>query len=322
MKTEKNILIAFILNLLFSILEFLGGIFTGSTAILSDALHDLGDALSIGISFFLEKKSKKKPDQKYSYGYARFSVLGSAITTLILIIGSLVVIYNAIYKLFNPTTIKEESMIIFAIVGVIINFVAVIFTHEKGSLNQKAVNLHMLEDMLGWIIVLVGAVVIKFTGFVIIDPIMSILIAIFILINAVKNIKSVVDIFLEKVPQNIDINEIKHHLMHIDSVLDIHHVHVWSIDGINHYATLHVVCNDHSAHIKEKIRDELAEHDIVHSVLEFENPNEDCSQIECSVLNHKHVEHCNHNHSHSHTHYHGNKHCHKHDHEHEHCHHQ
>lgn len=312
MKTERNIFIAFILNLLFSALEFFGGVFTGSTAILSDALHDLGDALSIGIAYFLEKKSKKKPDKKYSYGYARFSVLGSAITTLILIIGSLVVIYNAIYKLFNPITIKEESMIIFAIVGVIINFVAVIFTHEKGSLNQKAVNLHMLEDMLGWIIVLVGAVVIKFTGFVIIDPIMSILIAIFILINAVKNIKIVVDIFLEKVPQNIDINEIKHHLMHIDGVLDIHHVHVWSMDGINHYATMHVVCIDHSPALKEKIKEELAEHGIIHSTLEFEYQNEACNQKECVITpntNHNHG-HCHHNHHHAHHHTHS--HCHNH----------
>lgn len=312
MKTQRNIFIAFTLNLLFSCLEFFGGIFTVSTAILSDALHDLGDALSIGIAYFLEKKSKKKPDKKYSYGYARFSVIGSAITTLILIIGSFIVIYNAIYKIINPSLIKEESMIIFAIVGVIVNFIAVKFTHEKGSLNQKAVNLHMLEDMLGWIVVLIGAIVIKFTGFVIIDPIMSLLIAIFILINAIKNIKCVLDIFLEKVPDEIDIEHLTHHLTHLNGVLDVHHVHIWSMDGTNHYATMHVVCIDHTPDLKAKIKQELAEHGIVHSTLEFENQNEECNQKECIITpntNHHHG-HCHHNHAH--THQHAHTHCHKH----------
>ena len=306
MKTERNIFIAFILNLLFAIFEFVGGFFTGSTAILSDALHDLGDSLSIGISFFLERKSKKSPDDKYTYGYARFSLLGSAITTLILIIGSILVIYNAIYKLFNPITIKEESMIIFAIVGVIINFIAVRFTHEKGSLNQKAVNLHMLEDMLGWIVVLVCAIIIKFTGLIIIDPIMSILIAIFILVSALKNIKIVIEVFVEKAPNEIDIKHLKEHLEDIDGVLEIHHLHLWSIDGFNHYATMHVVCKDYLPNLKQLIRKELAEHGIVHSVLEFENPNENCNQKNCSIIK---AENCHHNHGQG-NHNHSHKHCH------------
>ena len=96
MKTERNILIAFLLNLFFSIFEFVGGIFTGSVAIVSDAVHDIGDAASIGIAYFLEKKSKKQPDSNYTYGYTRYSVIGSVITTLILLVGSVGVIYNAI----------------------------------------------------------------------------------------------------------------------------------------------------------------------------------------------------------------------------------
>ena len=148
MKTEKNILIAFILNLAFSIFEFAGGIFTGSVAIISDAVHDIGDAASIGISYFFEKKSKKQPDEKYTYGYARYSIIGSVITTLILLFGSVMVIFNAINKIIEPTEINYNGMIIIAIIGVCVNFCAAFLTREGDSLNQKAVNLHMLEDVL------------------------------------------------------------------------------------------------------------------------------------------------------------------------------
>ena len=163
MKTEKNILIAFILNFAFSIFEFLGGIFTNSVAILSDAIHDIGDALSIGISYFLEKKSKKEPDEKYTYGYARYSVLGATITTAILMVGSVLVIINAIDRILNPVEINYNGMIIFAIFGVIVNFLAAYFTKEGNSINQRSVNLHMIEDVLGWIVVLIGALIMRFT---------------------------------------------------------------------------------------------------------------------------------------------------------------
>ena len=156
MKTQKNILIAFILNLGFSIFEFFGGVVTGSVAIISDAVHDLGDAASIGISYFLEKKSRKQPDDRYTYGYVRYSVIGSVITTLILLFGSVMVVYNAVNKIIEPTQINYDGMIVFAVVGVCVNLVAAFFTREGDSLNQRAVNLHMLEDVLGWVVVLVG----------------------------------------------------------------------------------------------------------------------------------------------------------------------
>ena len=174
MKTEKNILIAFILNLSFSIFEFIGGIFTGSVAIISDSVHDIGDAASIGIAFFLERKSKKQPDEKYTYGYKRYSLLGGIITTLILLLGSIAVVYNAVSRIISPTEINYNGMIIFAIVGVCVNLCASLLTRDGDSINQKAVNLHMLEDVLGWVVVLIGAIVMRFTDFYIIDPLMSI----------------------------------------------------------------------------------------------------------------------------------------------------
>ncbi len=283
MKTEKNILIAFNLNLAFSIFEFFGGIYTGSVAIISDALHDIGDAASIGISFVLEKISKKQPDDSYTYGYARYSVIGSIITTSILLFGSVAVIYNAINRIVSPVQIKYDGMIIFAVVGVCVNFCAAYFTRGGESLNQKAVNLHMLEDVLGWVVVLIGAVLMKFTDFVLIDPIMSVGVAVFILYNSVKNLKEVIDIFLEKVPHNIDVNEIKEHIIAIDGVIDAHHLHIWSMDGHNSYATMHIVTNSDSLEIKEKIRNELSEHGICHVTLELESEGEHCHEELCKV---------------------------------------
>ncbi len=283
MKTERNILIAFILNLAFSVFELLGGVYTGSVAIVSDAVHDMGDAASIGISYFLEKKSKKQPNEEYTYGYARYSVIGGAITALILLLGSVMVIFNAVSRIITPVEINYNGMIVFAIIGVLVNFVAAFFTREGDSLNQKAVNLHMLEDLLGWVVVLVGAIVIRFTDITLIDPIMSIGVAIFILVNAAKNLKEIIDIFLEKAPIGINVDEIKEHVSGIDGVLDVHHVHVWSMDGQNHYATMHIVTASDSHQIKEKVREELGEHGIAHATLEIETAGEHCHEKNCCI---------------------------------------
>lgn len=305
MKTERNILIAFILNFAFSIFEFVGGFFTGSVAIVSDAVHDIGDAASIGASYFLEKKSKKKPDEHYTYGYARYSVIGSVITTLILLVGSVLVVYNAILRIINPTPINYNGMIIFAVIGALVNFLAAFFTREGDSLNQKAVNLHMLEDVLGWLVVLVGAIIMRFTDISIIDPLMSIGVAVFIFINAFKNLKEAVDLFLEKTPHGIEIDEICEHLTHIEGVKDVHHVHVWSMDGYNNYATMHIVAEGDAHEIKEAIREELAEHGIAHATLEFETPNEHCHELTCNPTTHEGSHgHHHHHHHHHHGHHH------------------
>ena len=297
MKTEKNILLAFILNLSFSIFELFGGIFTNSVAILSDSIHDLGDAISIGVSFFLEKKSKRKPDNNYTYGYMRYSVLGGLITTVILLVGSILVIYNAIGRIINPVEIDYSGMIVLAIVGVVMNFIAAYLTREGDSINQKSVNLHMLEDVLGWVVVLIGAIVMNYTDIKIIDPIMSIGVALFILISTLKNLKQILDLFLEKTPSDIDIEHLKEHLQQIEGVDDIHHIHVWSIDGYNNYATMHIVTKSNELkRIKADIREELEEHGICHAILETED--EVCEDVNCNPSFHDGVGHHHHHHHH------------------------
>lgn len=294
MKTSKNILIAFLLNFFFAVFEFFGGVFTGSVAIISDAVHDIGDAMSIGISYLLEKKSKRQPDENYTYGYSRYSVIGGVITTLILLFGSLAVIVNAVNRIFNPEEINYKGMIAFAVIGVIVNFIAAYFTRDGESINQKAVNLHMLEDVLGWCVILVGATVMHFTDFSIIDPIMSVAVAIFIIINTIRHLKEVLDLFLEKTPEGISVSEIKKHLLKIDGVVNVHHIHIRSMDGFHVYATMHVVTNGNPRETKEKVRQELSEHGIVHATLELEDEDEYCQEEICTVEYHEITGHHHH----------------------------
>ncbi len=296
MKTKGKIFIAFILNLLFSIFEFFGGIITGSVAITSDALHDFGDATSIGTAFFLEKLSEKKPNNKYTYGYLRFSVLGALITTIILLISSIMIIYNAVLKIINPLAINYDGMLMFAIVGLIVNIVATYFTHGGKSINQKAVNLHMLEDVFGWLIVLIGAIVIKFTNIYIIDPILSILVALFVVINSIKNLTEILQIFLIKTPKNIDVDKLIKYINEIDGVINVHHIHVWTLDGEINIATLHLVVKDFDCKIKEKVKEKLNEHGVSHVTIEMETETENCKQTTCNINAKNHHPRCHHHH--------------------------
>ncbi len=296
MKSQKRILTAFVLNLIFAVFEFIGGALTGSVAIISDSVHDFGDSVSIGISYILEQKSKKEPDDKYTFGYGRYSVLGSLIMTVILIVGSIVVIIKACDRIIHPIEIDYNGMILFAVFGVGVNLVAAIATRGEGSLNQKAVSLHMFEDVLGWGVVLLGAVLMKFTDITYIDPLMSIGVAIFLLVHAFKHFKEICDIFFEKTPEDVDINELKEHIKEIDGVLDVHHFHVRTIDGVNHIATLHIVTSSDPVIVKKAVKEELKEHGISHTTVEIETPEEECEDLVCKpqTTEHKHP----HNHHH------------------------
>lgn len=292
MKSKTRILFAFILNIFFSVFEFIGGNICGSVSIISDSIHDLGDALSIGISLLMENISDKKPNDKYTYGYKRFSILGGLITTLILIIGAVIVITNAIHRFTHPVNINYDSMIIFAIIGCVINFIAAKLTHSNHSINQKAVSLHMMEDLFGWIAVLISAIIMRFTDWSFIDPIISILLSLFIIYHAIKNLLLIVNIFTIKTPAKFNIEHIKNSIVIIPGIKDIHHIHIWALDEYNYIATMHVVA-EYNSGLKRTIKSTLKKHGITHSTIEFENINEDCHDKECSL----HIEcHCGHHH--------------------------
>ena len=301
MKTERNILIAFLLNLFFAVFELVGGIWTGSVAILSDAVHDLGDAAGIGISWLLERKSRREPDEHYTYGYGRYSVLGSLSTTLILLLGSAAVICSAVDRIIHPTAIRYDGMLAFAVVGVAVNLIAAFVTREGESLNQRAVNLHMLEDVLGWAVVLVGAVVMRLTDFALLDPLLSIAVAVFILTHAVGNLREGIGLLMEKVPETVHLHEIRQHILAIDGVTDVHHLHVWSLDDRRNCATMHLVISSDPHQIKEAVRTELREHGIGHATLELEVEGEQCGEETCAA---EVVAHTGHHHHHHHQHHH------------------
>lgn len=294
MSGRIRILIAFILNLFFSVFEFVGGIVTGSVSILSDAIHDVGDAASIGISYLMEKISERPADKIYTYGYRRFSVLGGLITTIILLVGSVLMILSSINRIINPIDINYDGMIVLAVIGCIINFIAGKITHHGHSINQKAVSLHMLEDMFGWIIVLIGAIVMKFTNWYFIDPILSIFMSIFIGYYAIKTLIQITNVFLIKTPTNINIDIVKASLILLPGISDVHHIHIWTIDGETVLASMHIVVNEYNSGLKNIIKQTLQKRGIDHVTIEFETINEKCKERDCVI---KHVDcHCGHRH--------------------------
>jgi cobalt-zinc-cadmium efflux system protein len=277
MSEQRRIFIAFILNTVFSIFEFIGGMLTGSVALMSDALHDAGDAISIGLSYFMERISTKKPNAVYTYGYRRYSILGGLITILILIVGSIFMFVNSIQRLLEPVTINGDGMMVLAIVGLIINVVGSVVVHGN-SINQKAISLHLLEDVLGWAVVLIGAIVIKFTEWYWIDPVLSIMVSIIIVIHAIKALVEIINIFLIKTPSQVNPEIIRQSLVIVPGIYDVHSIRVWSIDGENHFATMHVVTTHHGKAIKRIIRETLKRHNIYNSTIEFETNNERCPE--------------------------------------------
>lgn len=311
----QNMLIAFLLNLIFAIGELIGGIFTNSVAITSDAIHDFGDALSIGAAYIMEKRSHKKGDKHYTFGYARWSVLSAAITSLILVVGSVIVIVSAVMRLINPQPINRDGMLIIAVIGTVINLIAALLTRHGDTLNKKAINLHMLEDMFGWITVLIGAIIIKFTNMEIIDPLMSIAIALFILFSAAGNLFSALGILLDKAPKKIKTERVKKQLLKIKGVEEIHAFRLWQLDETNIMCTLHVVINPKKFEGKHVIREHLHSLGIKHTTIEIETEDTLCGEddeIKVAVDTHHH-------HHHGHSHEHGEPHEHNHEHcEHEH----
>ncbi len=302
-KSANNIGVAFFLNLFFSILELVGGIFTNSISIISDSIHDFGDAISIGIAWLLEKKSNKKPDSRYTYGYARYSVLGALITSIVLTVGSIVMLYNAIPRIINPQYVKYDGMLILGIIGLLVNGIGALVTSKGEKLNEKSINLHLLEDLLGWIAVLVVSLVMKIFDIPILDPILSIGITVFILYHVFRNLKEVFEIFLEKAPKKVDFEEFKNELIEEnEQIIEIHHTHVWTLDGNNTYITMHVLVKDDISTeniilLKKQIKEEAKHHNINHVTIEVEYEKEKCENGECEVEE-NHEQHGHHHHHH------------------------
>ncbi len=286
--SEKNIASAFFLNAFFVVVEVVGGLLTNSIAILSDALHDTGDCLSLAIAWGLQKKSKQGRDLKYSYGYKRFSLLGSLFLSLFLIGSSAFIFVEAVQRIMNPQSVEAEGMLWIALFGILINGAAALKVKRGSSLNERAVYLHIMEDALGWVAVLIASIVMLFVDFPLIDPILSILIGIWVLYHIFGNLREVFRVMLQGTPEQIDMEALVQGLESIDEVASIHDLHVWSIDGESNVMTLHVVPKPGSdlleaeSRIKEKIVQLAHEHEIHHVTVECHQPDGYCcSNCDC-----------------------------------------
>lgn len=284
-KTPENIKIAFLLNLAFSIVEAIGGILTNSISIISDSLHNLGDSITIGINYIFEKKSKKLPNKEYSYGYLRYTMLGSLIASFILLVGSVIIIYNVVPRLIKPLSVNYDAMIIFGIFGLLINLYATIKIMRSKDKDKK-INTHMIEDTVIWLFILTGSICIKVFDLVIIDPILSLLIAVYILYQVYKYMKNIYNIFMEKVPKNVKIDEIKKDIESNENIDNVHHIHIWSMDGVNNYMTAHIHLNkilneEEIIKTKNDVKNKLKEDKINHITLEVEYFNEKCDSSNC-----------------------------------------
>ncbi len=277
----SNIKVAFFINLLFTIIEIIGGVMTNSIAILSDAVHDLGDSLSLGLAWYFQNYSKKKRSPSFSYGYSRFSLLGAIINSIVLVVGSIFIFIEAIPRLIEPQQPETQGMMILAVLGVVFNGAAVLRLKKGSSVNERVVSLHLLEDVLGWVAVLIGSIIMHFFDIPIIDPILSLGIALFILINVYKNLKEAIQIIMQGVPDDTDVKEVERRLLSYTEIKEIHDIHVWSMDGAYNIMTAHIVVG-HEGSLKEleplknKIRDDLKELHIEHVTLEFEVMEENC----------------------------------------------
>lgn len=284
-RREENIKIAVFLNIIFTVIEVIGGLWTNSLTILSDALHDFGDSVTLFSSFIFEKNAQRKPDSKRTFGYQRLSLLSAFITAIVLITGSLYILSRAIPRLTNPEHVNASGMMLLAVVGVIINGIGALRLRRGGSMNEKVLTWHLLEDVLGWVVVLIGSIIIRFWDIHIIDPIMTIGYTAFILVGVVKNLKETLNLFLQGVPAHIDIEHIKQGLLKINGVLGIHDVHVWSLEGETDIFTGHVIVNknllDDIEKAKKIINEELLKHHIEHSTIELETEGF-CSGLECN----------------------------------------
>ncbi len=303
--SSRNILTAFWLNFIFIFIEVAGGLYTGSVAILSDAIHDFGDCLAILFAFVLEKKSAQKPDDKYTYGYRRLSILSALVTALVLVLGSAVVIRISIIRLLAPETIeiKSGAMVIISIFGVLINGLAVLRTRGSGGVNQRVISLHMLEDVLGWAVVLAGSICIKLFDMPIIDPILSILVGIYILYHAVRNISDALSVLLERVPADFDIAKYRSELSSIEEVDELHHVHVWTLDGQSLLATAHLVVSDDAdarsmRSIKDSARRVSESFGISHLTVQIDTVSDGCCDDQCRL--HEAAADSGHHHHHHH----------------------
>ena len=272
--------VAFFINLAFTLVEVAGGWWTGSIAVLTDALHDAGDCLVLGTAWYLQRVAMKGRDSHYSYGYGRYSMLGGWLTSVVLVVGALAMLVITVPKLWAPQLPHTEGMVLIALFGLLMNGLAAWKLHAGNTMNERGAYLHLLEDVLGWAAVLVGAIIIHLTGWAIVDPLLSVGISLFILFNAMGTLRKGTGILMQQIPPGIDAEAVRERLLAIPQVTDLHDQHTWTLDGSFVVHTVHVVVGQvdlpQALTIKAEARRTLQELGIHHATIELEWDEEDC----------------------------------------------
>ena len=283
-RRERNILFSVLLNVCFTVLEIIGGLWTNSFAILSDALHDFGDSVALGSSWLFERSANRPPDSSRTFGYQRLSLFSALFSGMILVGGSLIILFRVLPRFISPEPVGSQGMIWIAIVGIIFNGIGVSLLRRGDSLNEKVMSWHLLEDVLRWIAILVGSIIIHLWDLLLIDPIMTVSITVFMMYNVAKNLKETINILLQGVPGHISIEDVKQELLKIKGVFGVHDIHIWSLEGETDIFSGHVIVDETLLKASDKtrrtIKEVLKKHHIEHSTIELES-KEFCSGIEC-----------------------------------------
>ena len=284
MSSKRAIWLAFFLNMSYAIVEFIAGGVFGSSAVLADSVHDLGDAIAIGLSAFLETISNREEDSHYTLGYKRFSLLGALITAVILMTGSALVILENIRKLFHPQPINDEGILWLGIIAVSINVLASLVVRKGKTKNESILSLHFLEDTLGWIAVILMAIILRFTDWYILDPLLSLVISFFILSKAIPRFWSALKIFLDAVPEGLNSEKLEQDLLSLENVKSINQLSIWSMDGLENNVIVHLCLEDltRMEECKEAIRSQLRQSGVHNITIE----------VDTSPMNHNQHKRC------------------------------
>jgi cobalt-zinc-cadmium efflux system protein len=282
---EKRVRFAALLNIAFTVVEIVGGLLTNSLAILSDALHDFGDSIALIVSLFFERGAKKSPDSRYTFGYQRLSLFSAIFAASVLIGGSIIIIFEAIPRFLNPEPVNALGMVGISFFGIAFNGLGFFLLKRGESLNEKVLSWHLLEDVLGWVGILVGGIIIYFWHFYLIDPIITVALTTFILYNVAKNMRESISILLQGVPKHINLEEVKKDIMSVKGVIGLHDIHIWSLEGETDVFSAHVVLDEEtlaeqSQQTKQVIKDRLLTHHIEHSTIELESEH-GCTGMVC-----------------------------------------
>ena len=229
---EARILTAFLLNLVFTFVEIVGSVLTGSVTILSDAIHDFGDCIALGMAWRMEKLSKRPANERYQFGYRRFSVVAGLINNMILLMGGVILIVTSVQRFFDPRPINGKGMLIFAVFGIIINGIAMLLTARGKSINEKTISMHMLEDVLTWVAVLVVGAVMCFYNLPVLDSVLSIGMTLVIFVGVLRNLRKIFGIITLRSPLDLwEYRKLQDVLTKQNTVGVLEDLRVYSLDG-------------------------------------------------------------------------------------------